>query len=501
MNSIQEKPKSYFQNWISVIGGILSVFLFAAILFLFILDLMAGEKNPYLGVVSYLIMPVFLFTSLVMIPFGAWQERTRRQRRGYVPRFPKIDFNNPVHQRWAYTGIGVTTLFLLFTIFGVYRAYEFTESVTFCGQLCHNVMDPEYTAYHNSPHARVSCVQCHIGPGAEWYVRCKISGIRQVYRTVTNTFNKPVETPVVNLRPAQETCEQCHWPQQFFGALEQDHEYFLSDENNTQWKTRMLMFVGGGTPPYGKKEGIHWHMNIKNSIYYIATDKKRQVIPWIQKIGPDGKEEIYVDKASGYSAENPPKGEKRRMDCMDCHSRPSHDFKAPMESVNEALSYGVIDKSLPYIKREAVKILAAKYASQDEAAEKIRQHIENFYSQKYPDIWKEKKDIINKAVDALIEVYRINFFPQMGVSWKNYPDNIGHFMFPGCFRCHDEQHKTAGGRVLSRDCATCHVVTSQGKPDLLEKAVDGLEFKHPDESVGDAWKEMNCYDCHTGGPD
>ncbi|MBI1977660.1 MAG: NapC/NirT family cytochrome c [Candidatus Omnitrophica bacterium] len=493
-----KKESSYFQNWISVIGGICSVTLFSVILFLFILDFWSKQVNPYLGVITYLIAPVFLIASLLLIPLGAWRERSRRHKRGYVRKFPHIDFNNPTHQKLAFMTIGVSTLFLLFTMFGTYHAYEFTESVTFCGVLCHQVMKPEHTAYKHSPHARVSCVECHIGSGADWFVRSKLSGTYQIYSVLFGKYHRPIETPIKNLRPAQETCEQCHWPRQFFGAVEQDHQYFLSDEANTEWQTKMLMLVGGGMPPYGKKEGIHWHMNISNDVHYIATDEKRQVIPWVKVVGADGKEEVYVSEDSGYSQAKPPSGELRRMDCMDCHNRPSHIFKSPQEAVNEALAFGALDRTLPYLKREAVRVLTKEYASHEEARGKIQGELEKFYQTKYPEVWSSKKEALEQSIHTVIDIYQTNFFPEMKVSWNVYPDNIGHLISPGCFRCHDGKHKTAEGKMIRTDCKACHVIVAQGSPPLMETNVDGLEFKHPEE-IGEAWKETACSDCHTGG--
>ena len=494
----ENKGDSYFNNWLSVIGGIFSVIMFAVNLFLIIQDFLAKEGNPYLGVITYFLAPALLTLSLALTVFGAIRERSSRLKRGHVRRFPQIDFNNPTHQKIAFTTIGVGTLFFLFTIVGLYRSYEFTESTAFCGLLCHKVMSPEYTAYHHSPHANVTCVQCHIGPGAEWYVRSKFSGAYQVYSVFANRFSKPIKTPIKHLRPAQETCEHCHWPRQFYGAVEQDHQYFLPDEQNSEWKTRMLMFVGGGIPPYGKKEGIHWHMNIKSKVFYIATDEKRQVIPWVKVIGQDGKEKIYVDKESGFSADNPPPGEMRRMDCMDCHNRPSHAFKSPSAAVNEAIGYGAIDKTLPFIKREAVKALVAEHPSHDEAQVKIREHLEAFYKTEYPQVWDKDKKNISEAVEATVNIYKTNFFPQMNVAWKVYPNNIGHFIFPGCFRCHDNKHETPDGSALTNKCTVCHNIIEQGPPDAAETNAAGLEFKHPDQDVGDAWKEMSCTECHTG---
>lgn len=497
----EEKQRSYFQNVISVIGGILSVTFFSAFLVLFALEFINKDSNPYLGIITYIVIPFFLFISLTLIPTGVWWERKARAKRGYVRRFPQIDFNNPTHQRWAYTTIGVVIAFLIFTMVGVYRAYEFSESVTFCGKTCHEVMEPEYTAYHNSPHARVACVECHVGHGADSYIRSKIRGTYQVYSVIAKKYPRPVETPIANLRPAQETCERCHWPQQFFGAIEQDKQYFLSDESNSPWKTRMLMHVGGGMPPYGKKEGIHWHMNINNKVKYIATDKDRQTIPWVSTIGPDGKEEIFVDTSSGYSADNPPQGELRIMDCIDCHNRPSHIFKSPVEAVDEALSYGAIDSSLPYIKKESIKVLLGKYTSHEEAATKISDHLHKFYTKKYPELAASKAAEIEHSIQSVLRIYKNNFFPAMNVSWKEYPDNIGHLNFPGCFRCHDNKHETAEGKVLTNDCNLCHTIIAQGPPSNMTTAITGLEFQHPDLDVGEAWKEMNCFECHTGGAD
>lgn len=497
--SLEEKHGSYFHNWMSVVGGIFSAVLFAFILFLIILDFIYKEVNPYLGLVTYLTLPMFLVVSLLLIPIGAWRERARRRKAGYaLKRFPQIDFNNPVHQRWAFVAWVVVTLFLLLSMFGAFRTYEFTESVTFCGSLCHEVMGPECTAYKNSPHAHVACVECHIGPGPEWYMRSKLTGVRQAYATLTNGYSRPIETPVKNLRPARETCEHCHWPQQFFGDKEKFRHYFLPDEANTEWKTRLLISVGGANPPYGKGEGIHWHMNVKNSVYYIALDKERQTIPWVKKISPDGKEEIYVDEESDFSAENPPQGEMRLMDCMDCHNRPAHHFKSPSEAVNEALSFDAIDRSLPFVKREAMKALEGEYASRTEARQKIRSQLENFYREKYPSVWSEKKKALDRSIEAVLEIYRTNFFPEMKASWKEYPDDIGHFNFPGCFRCHDGKHKTADGKMIRNDCDLCHSIIEQGNATLMQRAVRGLEFKHP-EDIGDDWKQAFCNDCHTGG--
>ncbi len=500
MSSAVDKQPSYFNNWISVAGKIFSIIFFVIIACLFLLDFFLPQKNPYLGILAYMLVPGFLVLSLLLIPVGALIERARSRKSGYVPKFPIVDFNNPLHQKWAYTTWAVVTVFLLFSAIGIYRAYNFTESNTFCGRVCHTVMEPEYTAYDQSSHARVNCTHCHVGEGAEWYVRSKISGAYQVYSVLAKKYPKPIETPVHSLRPAQETCEKCHWPQKFFGSVEQNHSYYLPDEANTEWKTRMLIFVGGGggASAQGTKEGIHSHMIGDHKVYYIASDKKRQVIPWVRMVGSDGKEEIFVDKDSEYTADKPPRGEMRLMDCMDCHNRPSHAYRAPTVSVNEALARGAIDPTLPSIKREAVKVLTGKYATHEEAAKKIPELIEAFYQKQYPEVLAKQRAAIEKTVQTIIGIYKVNFFPTMNVSWKEYPNNIGHLMFPGCFRCHSGRHETASGKKISHECSSCHAIIAQGPPASMESKVEGLEFKHPDPEVGEAWKDMQCNECHTG---
>lgn len=498
MNELPEDPKrSYFHNWISAVGGVFSVLFFSIILFFIAIDLFGKGPNLYVQGLAYCILPGFLVFSLLLIPFGAWRERSRRVKRGGASRFPRIDFNNPSHRNKTLFALGILTLFVLFSIFGTYQAYRFSESVEFCGTMCHQVMEPEYTAYQKSPHAKVDCVACHIGPGADWFVRSKLTGLYQVYATMTNKYPRPIETPVKNLRPAQETCEQCHWPQAFFGAVEQDKNYFLPDEKNTNWRTRMLIFVGGGDPPFGKKEGIHWHMNIKNKIEYVATDPKRLDIPWVKRTGPSGKEEIFVAEGSDFSASKKPDGEVRRLDCIDCHNRPSHVYQDPVRSVNESMAAGVIDPSLPFIKREAVKVLLGSYTSTEEACAKIDGQLRSFYKEHYADLAVQNSAKLDAAIRAIQHIYKTNFFPKMNVSWKEYPNHIGHLTSPGCFRCHDGKHKSAEGNVISKDCKVCHHIIAQGPAGLMETHVNGLDFKHP-EDIGEDWKEMSCTDCHTG---
>src|SRR5579864_2317918 len=270
------------RNPISLVGLVLAIVASGNFLFLFFIDLSSEHPSPYVGILAYMVAPAFLVLGLSMVPFGVWYDRRKRRQHPAEPiRYLHVDFNDP-SQRGALTFIFTFVVaFIGLSVVGSYKAYEFTDSVQFCGQLCHSVMNPEFTAYQLSPHARVACVECHVGAGASWYVRSKLSGARQVFATAFKTFPRPIPTPVHNLRPAQDTCEECHWPKKFYGAQLKVFNHYANDESNTLRQIRMIIKTGGGDPATGAPEGIHWHMNIGNKIDYVASDEKRQVTPYI----------------------------------------------------------------------------------------------------------------------------------------------------------------------------------------------------------------------------
>lgn len=490
-------PKSFF-NPLSLIGAAISIVSFGLILFLFLLEAFAGHQKPYMGIIAFVILPAFLILGLALAILGLILERRRQRKVGAtLHRFPSLDLNDPHHRSVFGFFSALTIILLLFSAFGSYQAYEFTESVQFCGEICHSVMKPEYTAYLYSPHARVSCAQCHVGSGADWYVKSKLSGAYQVYSVVFNKYSRPIETPVRNLRPAQETCEQCHWPKHFFAEKQIVRKYYLSDEKNTEWWISLLLRIGGGNVETGPTSGIHWHMNISNRIMYVSTDSQRQVIPWVQSKRPDGKVVTYKVSDGSYNEELLKSGEMRRMDCIDCHNRPTHIYRPPNESVNEAMTLGWINPQIPAIKATAVEALARTYSTEKGAMDSIAIFIREQYAQRYPKISRVMKAEIDAAVERVKKIYSRDFFPEMRVSWKRYPNNIGHLYARGCYRCHDGKHIGDDGKVLSRDCNACHVILAQ-KLDRkrLRVSLEGVEYLHPVD-IGDAWKEMDCSDCHN----
>lgn len=491
-------PETFF-NMTSFTGAAVAAISFTLIVFLFALEMFSGHSQAYMGIITFVILPVFFMGGLIIVAYGMWAEKKRRAKLGLEKgELPAIDFNDPAHRRQFATLAAITFFVLISSAFGSFQVFEFTESVRFCGEICHEVMKPEYTAFQHSPHARVTCADCHIGSGAEWYVQSKISGAYQIYSVTFNKFSRPIPTPVHNLRPARGTCEQCHWPQHFVGDKLVTKTYFMPDEQNTPWTVSLAMKTGGGNIQTGTSSGIHWHVNPANEVTYVSIDSQRQVIPVVyMKLGDGSVDEFTT--TDEFDVAKLSTGEKRTMDCIDCHNRPTHIYRTPEESINSLMKQGLVSASLPSIRSFASAAMSAEYATEPEALKGIESSINARYSSAYPEIAKDRKADIDQAVTQLQKVFSRTIFPEMKVSWKHYPNNVGHYAYAGCFRCHDGKHVSKKtGRIISKDCNSCHVIMSQGQDDKITSlSPKGEEFRHPVD-IGDSWKEMNCNDCHTG---
>ncbi len=493
-------PDSYY-NTLSYIGTAIAIIATFMFVFLYTIASFSSIDRAYLGIILFLVIPFFILLGLILIPIGMIR-RSRKQKKAVwaaESRFPVFDFNQP-HQRNAAIVFTIgTTIFLFLSALGSYEAYHFTESVTFCGRLCHSVMEPEYTAYQNSPHARVTCVECHVGTGANWYVKSKLSGLYQVYATVFNKYPRPIPTPIKNLRPARETCEQCHWPQKIYGKQLRREFYFLGDEHNTAWEIDLLMNVGGGNPALKQTTGIHWHINPDIQIEYVVLDEKRLQIPRVILINLATRDTTIYDNENMITDPSALASAPRRvMDCMDCHNRPSHIYEDPNRFINIAMAAGTIPPELAYIKKIAVQTCVEEYPSQAEAFNKIASTIRDFYQYGQNGV---NDSLIHRAIEGTQAAFAANIFPTMKVRWSEYPNHIGHMTTVGCFRCHDDEHVSNDGRTISKACEACHLITAQGAVNQMEfaGARGSLEFLHP-EDIGDEWRTTLCHECHSTPP-
>ena len=495
-----EKPKrpSLLRNYISFAGVAIAVASLTAIALLLLIELTgrAGD-SPYADLVTFILFPSILGFGLFLMLAGAIIERRRRLKHPdfEVARFPVLDLNDPHRRRSFLVFITLAFAFLFMSAFGGYRAFEYTESVTFCGEACHSVMRPEFIAYNASPHARVRCVECHVGGGPEAYVRAKFNGMRQLYGVVSGNYSRPIHTPVANMRPANETCAKCHWPEKFHGDKLKVFRHYGYDEANTLSETRILIKVGGGTDAGGPIGGIHWHMNVANEITFISTDEKRQDIPWVRMKKADGSVVEYTAKGSNLSQVQIENAPKRVMNCIDCHNRPTHIFLSPNNAVDQSLAAGSLDITLPFIKSKAVETLTRSYSTTQEAVDSIRSDIDTFYRTSHPELFASNPAAIEAAIVEVQRLYQTYFFPEMKTDWQAHGNNIGHFNTEGCFRCHDGQHFSSNGAVIRNECSVCHTTVQQsylGKPVAIK---DGL-FQHP-LNLGDR-NTWQCAACHKG---
>jgi len=442
-------------NPISLTGVVLVTT--AGVLWLFLLPtyLRGLVAHPYMGILLFLMLPGVFFAGLALIPLGIWLRYRRERKRGPVEWTEPARWNMSDVRRIA-AFVAVTTVANL--VIGsqlTYRAVSYMDSVTFCGLTCHRIMIPEYTAYQHSPHSRVECVNCHIGPGASWFVRSKLSGVNQVFNYALNTFPRPIPVPVQSLRPARETCEACHWPTRFSGDRLRVIDEFGDDEKNTETKTVLLMHVGGGNGGVG----IHGrHVGAGVEVEY-ASDPSRQNIAWVRYKGADGKVTEY--RAAGVKPGAESKLEHRVMDCIDCHNRPSHNYELPERAVDEAFNDGLIPQSLPFIHKQGIEIVKRSWRTKDEGLAGIPAAVTAFYRQNYPAA---SATDVRKAGTELAAVWSRNVYPELRIQWGTYPNNLGHVDFPGCFRCHDGSHSSATGDSITQDCEACHHVLAVQEP-------------------------------------
>jgi Ni/Fe-hydrogenase b-type cytochrome subunit len=471
-------PVTLYRNLISYAGtGIAAVgVLVFAVLMAYHTIGGGALTQPYGDLVIFLVPPVFVIFGVIVVLFGMYVEwiRWRKHKPRSFARYLEVDLNRASERKaLLVVAIGAAILFVP-AIYGSFQAYRYTDAVSFCGTVCHS-MRPEYVTYQRSPHAHVECAQCHIEAGAMGYAQAKAHGIVELVETVRNDYPRPIPVPVADLRPIRGNCERCHWPANFFGSNEIARVHFLSDQQNTRWEVDMLVRVGGGDFADRSRLGIHWH--VASKVQYSATDAEHQNITWVRAVDPTtGIAKVYTSPSHASKAPL----EIRTMDCVDCHNRPSHILQSPNQSVDLALAEGRIDPSIPFIKQQSVAALVAAYTTREQAMPGIESALRTYYQQHYPQIYKSKQEELGTTITYLQDTYNRYFFPSMKVRWDTYFTNDGHFHSVGCFRCHDGQHKSVDGSVISSDCGECHTIIRQGKPGSMEvaKGPEGLKFQH-----------------------
>jgi len=421
------------------------------------------NDNPYLGIIFFLLLPALFIGGLILIPVGLFLRRRKLRQAGQIPaEFPKVDLNDRIFRHGLDIVLVATILNLLVVSVASYRGASYMDSPQFCGQSCH-VMHPEFTAYKIAAHSHVACVECHIGSGAEAYFSAKVNGTKQILEVTFDRYPTPIPSPVESLRPARYTCEGCHTPARFVGERLLVKSSFADDAQNSETQTVLVLHLGGldGLSHLTGIHGVHL-----GHIEYVATDFSRTTIPWVERQNGDGSETVFTTLPAGSGV---PAGERRVMDCIDCHNRAAHPFVTAEEALNQAMSDGPVSPELPWIHKEGLVLLQASYASQDEARVKIPQQLEAFYRSEHPEVLATKANLVKRAAEGLVTLYSQNVFPFMKLTWGTHPNHIGHMSYPGCFRCHDGNHTAKDGTTIPQDCSTCHnlLAVDESKPKVL----------------------------------
>jgi hypothetical protein len=442
-------------HWISMVGAALVTLAGFSWLFVLPANIRGYVGNPYIGLLVFIAIPAVFFAGLALIPVGIAFAR-RRATTGFTDAADR-------RAAWRRAGIFFAVMTVANMIIGSqlsYRAVEHMDTVQFCGQTCH-VMKPEFTGHQLAPHHEVACVSCHVAPGATGWLHAKMSGTRQLIDVVFNRYPRPIESALQSNRlvSSVDTCEQCHARQMFIGPRLRVITKYKSDEANTRTETVLTMLVGGGR--FGGIHGTHMGPGVR--IRYATSDNKRQTIPWVEYRNTEtGALRTYLaSDAKPDAAHSLPTFE---MQCVDCHNRPAHVFAVPDRAVDDAIATGRIPANLPFVKETGAALIKAAYQSDEEAGQKIPAGLSGFYQQKYPDIASKRAANIQAATQALLAIYRHNVFPDLKVTWGTYSNNLGHADYPGCFRCHDENHATANKKTITQDCNACHQVLAVEEP-------------------------------------
>lgn len=476
-----------------------AIVVFSLGLVVLILVTAVPTHNPYVGLFVVVFLPILVVLGGLIFVFGVLLNRPDKRRVTrklglvkWVIGYFRPDFSQPRQRRRLVFFVVAGALELVALSTAGFRTAQFMDTPQFCAS-CHSVMYPEYTVYTQSPHARVSCVSCHIGPGTPWLVRSKVTGLRQVWHTLMGDYPRPVPVPLKNLRPARETCEQCHWPQKFSGDIIRVSKHYDADEQNSEHLRSLVLKVGGGEQ--GQARGVHWHIGAR--VWYVPADEERQEMAWVgveDGVAPT-KEYVDVGTTAALTPERLNDG-KRLMDCIDCHNRATHVFYSPEELIDSGLARGDLDRYLPFLKERALEALVPPNPSLDTALGQV-ESIEEFYKAAYPQIYAERSQGLKRSLVYLKEVARLTTFPEMRVSWETYPDNLGHTKGPGCFRCHDKLVSKGEGKLLDASCTLCHDLALT--PPLQATPPPSIPTPSPTLSAapqGEALYKAYCAACH-----
>jgi len=438
------------------IAGVLITTVSAALFVALAVAMLSGLlANPYAGLVVFVALPAIFVMGLLLIPAGIRLRRQALLRQPTVVNdWPVVDFRVAAVRHTALLVAALTGANIVILLVAGYGGLHAMESPTFCGQVCHTPMEPQFAAWRSGPHARVACVDCHIGQGSGAFIHAKLNGLGQLAEVITNSYPRPIP-PGAEMPPGAQaqTCGRCHQPGRPVGDRIKVIREYADDEANAETTTTLQMHMGGGGPrALDSRPTIHWHADPAIRIEYVATDGERQTIPYVKVTDAEGHVKEYI--APDTSDQVIRAGSPRTMDCMDCHNTIGHPIApTPERAVDQALAAAPLGRALPFARRESVRLVSGPYTSQEAADRAIEDGLRNFYQSRGGST---DPKALAATVAAAQAAYHRNVFPTMKVTFGSYPDNKGHVTSNGCFRCHDDSHKAKDGTAISGDCDFCH---------------------------------------------
>lgn len=488
MTQLTDLIKVFFtglgRSRLALTGAILATVLFPALLVSLVIDHQGLIAQPLFGFIVYLVLGPLFVLGLLMILLGLFFFRGKEEISRFTYQYLKDHFTAPEKFLWVRNLVVAATLITVFNLIFIgmitYSGHRYTESIAFCGALCHASMAPQHTSHQLSTHSQVLCVECHIGPGLGRLVKGKTFAAREIGLTLLGNYERPIASPLEHLRPSKENCRTCHRSELLYGEKLRVITSYRPDAQNTPLFTVLLMKTGHHGRPETEARNIHWHVAPGRTVSYLHHDRERQEISEVRVSQEDGSELIFRRQSQTETDGKPVEKELqagagrqgvhswRGMDCVDCHNRASHGHFTAAEAVDRKILNGAIPAELPFSKRQSLAAIARPYASATEAEIAIATRLESWYRENLPELTGRKPELLHQAVAGARQAWRENVFPAMGVGWETYQDFLGHRNDSGCFRCHNPEMRSKDGRTIPNRCDLCHLIlaVTEETPDI-----------------------------------
>ena len=403
---------------------------------------------------------------------------------------------------------GLAVLFAVMGAAGI-AGWEYSNSDSFCTNACHDVHPENAFAHHASQHAKVQCVECHVGRISTFAAMIEKAGhVSHAWSQLVG-YDRPLIAP--SMPAARDSCEGCHTQTPHrHNSLRVAH-HFASDEQNSESKTTLVIRTVGRSFKSDGSRGIAEHTHTKVS--FIASDPQKQSIPWVQATREDGTVVTYQDTSAAQNEDAIATANKQIMECIDCHNLVGHPVLSPDELADAALAEGILDSRFPYMKARVVELLNTPFKDRDEAIALMEKAVAQYrqdypdLAQQYPEAWERRNQFLEQRQEEMASMLLRNQFSAADISWRSFPDRSAHRNSPGCFRCHSGRHESDDGTLIPVNCTTCHGIPVVQTSDRIRgQILDLTDMERPESHLAQDFvfshyelsesDEADCESCH-----